>query len=124
MRRMVILSLSPLILSACGEQFASRNAPGRPCTEISAGEYRDHLTRGAVGGTATISASGTVSMSNAPGVVHCATYSGTMKPCRRPDDYVIRYTLADGRAVHVLVPAGQQYRFRIGATPTTCEIVT
>ncbi|HWK35044.1 hypothetical protein [Sphingomonas sp.] len=96
---------------------------GRPCPEISAADYAAAIARGATSATASISASGTASITTGPGIVHCATYPGALKPCRRPTDYVIRYALPDGRTVHVMVAAGQQYRFRVGATPTTCEIV-
>lgn len=116
----VVLALG---LAGCGEPFASPTAAGTPCPEISAAEHATALAAGAASGTASISASGTVSLTNGPGVVHCATFNSTLKPCRRPVDYVVRYTLADGRVMHVMVKAGQQYRFRIGATPTTCEIV-
>jgi hypothetical protein len=46
-----------------------------------------------------------------------------MRPCRRPNDFVIKRQLSDGEVVYNLVPAGKQHRFRAAAQPTPCEIV-
>jgi hypothetical protein len=112
-----------LALASCGPSYAPPNAPAIPCPQISAAEYDAALAAGAAHATATISASGMVSMETGAGSVHCATYQSSMRPCRRPNDFAIRYTLANGEVVHVHVPAGEQYRFRVQAQPTTCEIV-
>lgn len=52
-----------------------------------------------------INAGGMVSMETGPGVVHCATYQSAMRPCRRPNDFVIRYSVSNGEEIHVRVPA-------------------
>lgn len=111
------------LLSACGPSFAPHNAPGVACPIISGAEFDDAMRAGATAATATVDANGVVSLDVGPGAVRCATYRTAMKPCVRPNDFVIRYTLSDGEQVFVRVPAGSQYRFRIGATPTPCEIV-
>lgn len=111
------------LLAACGPTYAPPNAPAIPCPQISAQEYDAAIAAGAARATASISANGMVAMETGPGSVHCATYQSSMRPCRRPVDFVIRYTLASGEVVHVRVPAGDQYRFRVQAQPTTCEIV-
>ena len=46
-----------------------------------------------------------------------------MRPCRRPNDYVIEYTQADGAKFYVQVPANTEYRFNVNAIPNTCQIV-
>jgi hypothetical protein len=124
MQRATLKSLVLAIaLTACGSSYAPPNAPSIPCPQISAAEYESAIEAGAARGDARIHASGMVSLENGPGVVHCATYSSAMRPCRRPNDYVIRYTLENGDALHVRVPAGEQYRFSVSARPTTCQIV-
>ncbi|WP_326525389.1 hypothetical protein [Sphingomonas sp.] len=126
MRRTTLLiyvAAGGCLVAGCGEPFASIHAPGRPCTAITAADHAAAIAAGAASGTASVSAGGTVSLSNGPGVVHCATFKSPLKPCRRPSDYVIDYTLADGSKAFVKVPANQQYRFRLAAAPTTCEFV-
>ncbi|MBM3129487.1 MAG: hypothetical protein FJ009_12775 [Chloroflexi bacterium] len=118
---LVVLALA---LSACEPAYAPPDAPGIPCPQISAAEYDAAIKAGATRATATISADGIVSMETEPGTVQCATFRSSMRPCRRPNDFVIRYTLANAQIVHVRVPAGEQYRFRVQAQPTPCEIVT
>ncbi len=110
-------------LGACGPSYAPPNAPAIACPQISAADYDAAVAAGAARASATINQSGMVSMETGPGSVHCATFRSSMRPCRRPVDFVIRYTLASGDALHVRVPAGEQYRFRVQAQPTPCEIV-
>ena len=112
-----------IALVACGPNYAPPNAPARACPQISVAEYDAAIAGGAASATATISASGMISMQAGPGIVHCATYQSSMRPCRRPNDFVIRYSLADGEQIFVRVPAQKQYRFRVQAQPTPCEIV-
>ncbi|MCX7841206.1 MAG: hypothetical protein N2559_17345 [Anaerolineae bacterium] len=120
MMAFVVLGLA---LGACEPAFAPPDAPALPCPQISAAEFDAALKAGATGAIATINADGTVAMETGPGSVQCATYRSPLRPCRRPNDFVIRYTFADGRVVHVRVPAGTEYRFRLQAQPTPCEIV-
>ncbi len=124
MQRAMLTSLIlVLMLTACGPSYAPPNAASIPCPQISAAAYDAAIEAGAASGSARIHENGMVSLENGPGEVHCATYSSAMRPCRRPNDYVIRYTLESGEALHVRVPAGEQYRFNVGARPTTCQIV-
>lgn len=113
----------PGACSVRAELRAPPNAPAIACPQISAVEYDAAIAAGAAHATATVSQSGMVSMGMGPGRVHRATYRSSMRPCRRPNDFVIRYALAEGEEVHVRVPAGEQYRFRVQAQPTSCEIV-
>ena len=121
MRALVISAL--LALSACGPSWAPPNAPAHACETISEAEFLQAIEAGAARGDAEIHSSGMVSLNNGPGTVHCATYNSTMKPCRRPNDYVIRYTTETGDALFVRVPANEEYRFNVGARPHTCQIL-
>lgn len=122
------MRLSPLIiaasaLTACGPSYAPANAPSRPCPEINEAAFNTALDNGAARGDATIHTSGTVDMRFGPGVTHCATFSSALRPCRRPNDLVIRYAVEGGQTLFVHVPAGADYRFHASARPTTCQIV-
>jgi hypothetical protein len=121
MRALVIPAL--LLLGACGPSWAPPNAPARACETISEAAFNQAIEAGAARGDAEIHSSGMVSLNNGPGVVHCATYTSAMKPCRRPNDYVIRYTPEAGEALFVRVPANEEYRFNVRARPHTCEIL-
>jgi len=112
-----------IAVSACGPTYAPPNAPALPCPQISLEEAEAALRAGAARGTARVYENGTVWLDNGPGIRHCATFTTAMRPCRRPNDYVISYTFPDETVIHVRVPANEQYRFRVGARPTTCEIV-
>ena len=91
---------------------------------ISAAEFDAAIAAGAARASARIAANGTVSMETGPGAKQCATFrNSTIRPCRRPNDFVIRYEPPDSEAFHVLVPAGEEYRFRIQNLPNTCEIL-
>jgi hypothetical protein len=118
------LSLAFAALSACGPAWAPPNAPAHACAIISAAEYEAAIAAGATRATARIGADGMVSMETGPGAKQCATFrNSTIRPCRRPNDFAIRYEPADSEAFHVLVPAGEEYRFRIQNLPNTCEIL-
>lgn len=123
--RKSILQITVLMapLTGCGPAWAPPNAPAVACPRISANEFDAAIKAGATSANAVISRSGMVAMKTGAGVKYCATYQSTLRPCLRPEDFVIRYTLANGEIVHVRVPAGRQYRFRVQAQPTTCEIV-
>jgi len=111
-------------VAGCGPTYAPPNAPARACPSISAAEFDAAIRAGAARATASVSENGIVSMDTGPGVVQCATFGGTaMRPCRRPNDFVIRYSLASGETVYVRIPSGAEYRFRVQAQPTPCEIV-
>ena len=119
MRRGIVAGL--IMLAGC-DGFVGPRAPGAACPEITPTRFAELVAGGATQGEATISADGTSSIVIGPGVVHCA--SGPLpRACRRPNDFVIRYVLADRSRVQVHVPAGSQYPLRAGARPTTCEIV-
>jgi hypothetical protein len=115
--------IGAFLLTSCGPSFAPLNTPGRPCTEIGVAEFEAALAAGAARADARIAANGTVTINTGPGVVHCATFRSSARPCRRPNDFVIRYVLPDGAVTHVLVRANEQYRFRVMARPTNCEVV-
>jgi len=111
-------------LGACGPSWAPPNAPSMPCATITQAEYEAAIDAGAARATARIHEGGMISMDTGPGVVHCATYSGsTIRPCRRPVDFVINYTTAEGDTIYVRVPANEEYRFRSGNRPHTCEVL-
>lgn len=121
MRALVVPAL--LALSACGPSWAPPNAPAHACATISEAEFNQALEAGAARGDAETHANGMVSLNNGPGAVHCATYTSTMKPCRRPNDYVIRYATAEGETLYVRVAAGEEYRFNVRNRPHTCEVL-
>ncbi len=110
-------------LMACGPSYAPVSAVGRPCPEITQADFDAALANGAARGDARIRSSGMVDIRFGPGVVHCATYNSSMKPCRRPNDLVIRYEIDGDQTRYVRVPANSQYRFKVANRPTTCEIV-
>lgn len=115
--------LAAALLAGCGPAWAPPNAPAHACATVNETEFNQALATGAARGDAQIHASGMVSLNNGPGVVHCATYSSTMRPCRRPNDYVIRYATEEGGALFVRVPANEEYRFNVRGRPHTCEIL-
>lgn len=112
-----------LFVSACGPSWAPPNAPTTPCAIIGEAAYRAAREAGAAHGRAVIREGGMVTLDNGPGVVHCATYASAMKPCRRPNDYVIEYQPPDAATFYVLVPANAEYRFNVQSLPNTCQIV-
>jgi hypothetical protein len=119
--RRVFVAVGLTGLAGCGG-FAGPHAKGEPCPEISEARFAALVEAGATRADATVHASGMIDMTTGPGVVQCA--SGPQpRACRRPNDLVIRYTMTDGARRHVQVPAGKQYRFRVAARPTSCEIV-
>ena len=122
MRRLFWL-LAVGFVAGCSPSYAPANAPSRPCPEIDAVAFEAALADGAARGDATIYPSGTVDLRFGPGVVHCATFTSALRPCRRPNDLVIRYMAEGGQTRYVRVEAGSQYRFHAGARPTTCQIV-
>ena len=112
------------LVAGCGPSYAPANAPSRPCPEIDETAFDVALAAGAARGDATVYPSGTVDLRFGPGVAHCATFNSAIRPCRRPNDLVIRYTFEDGSQTRfVRVEAGRQYRFHTNARPTTCQIV-
>lgn len=117
------LAFALALLSACGPSWAPPNAPTRPCETIDAAAFNAAREGGAAVGRARIHESGMVSMDIGPGVSHCATYTSTMRPCRRPNDLVIEYTQVNGELLYVRVPANTEYRFNVQAVPNTCQIV-
>lgn len=117
-------SLALALLTACGPSYAPANAPSRPCPEISEADFQAALDEGAARGDATIYRSGTVDLRFGPGIEHCATWRSSMRPCRRPNDLVIRYDFEDGSQTrYVRAAAGREYRFHPSARPTTCQII-
>lgn len=110
-------------LVACGPTYAPANAPSRPCPQVTQSEFEAALASGAARGDARVHASGIVETTFGPGAVHCATFRRRPRTCRRPVDLVMRYAFDGGEPVYVRVPAGSQYRFNVGAEPTTCRIV-
>jgi hypothetical protein len=64
------------------------------------------LSQGATRADAEIGANGIVSMTTGPGVGQCATFgASTVKPCRQPNDFVIRCQTAENDTLFVHVPA-------------------
>lgn len=121
--RFASMAFGLALLAACGPAWAPPNAPTRPCDTIDAAAFNAARENGAAVGRARIYESGMVSLDTGPGVQHCATYNSTMRPCRRPNDYVIEYTQGDGEKFYVRIPANTEYRFNVRAAPNTCQIV-
>lgn len=121
MRRAV--SALVVALAACGPAWAPPDAPTTPCAIIDEAGYRAAREDGAAHGRADVYANGTVNLVMGPGVVHCASYSSAMRPCRRPVDFVIEYRQAGQPTFYVRVPANAEYRFNVHAAPNTCQIV-
>lgn len=121
--RRAALAWMAAVLTACGPAWAPPNAPTTPCETVSESEYNAAREAGAVVARARVHESGMVDMTTGPGVVHCATYSSTMRPCRRPKDLVIAYEQEGAETFYVLVPANAEYRFNVRAAPNTCQIV-
>ncbi|MBL8544954.1 MAG: hypothetical protein JNL81_00735 [Hyphomonadaceae bacterium] len=117
------LALAVVALAACGPAWAPPNAPTRPCDIVDAAAFNAAREGGAAVGRARIHDNGVVSLTTGPGVQHCATYNSSMKPCRRPNDYVIEYTQTDGGIFYVHIPANTAYRFNVRAAPNTCQII-
>ncbi len=118
-----LIGLASLTLAACGPGFSPASAPGEPCPEITEAEFNAFSKTGSAKAVAKVSEAGIIDMTTGPGQVQCASGNGAAKPCRRPNPLVIRYEFANGSSVHVRVPAETEYRFRVGAQPTSCEIV-
>jgi hypothetical protein len=112
-----------LAIGGCGPAYAPPDAPARACPAITAEDYDARKAAGAAYATAKVRADGSVWMATGPGVVHCATFRSAMKPCRRPNDFVIRYELADETLAFVMVPKGETYRFNVRRGPVHCEIL-
>lgn len=126
MRRTLVwlgLALDMAALASCGPQRPPNNAPTRPCEIISEAAYNAAREAGAARGAARLHANGSVSLDNGPGVRRCASGPAALRPCRRPADYVIEYTKADGEKFFVRVPANTDYRFNVHAAPNTCQII-
>lgn len=121
--RKLLAGMTLLLLAACGPSFAPLNAPTVPCANISEAQYTTFRENGAAYAVARIHESGMVEMTAGPGVSHCATFNSSIRPCRRPNDFVIEYTLVDGSKHYVHVPANTEYRFVVSARPTTCQIL-
>lgn len=121
--RFASMACALALLAACGPQWARPDAPTRPCDVIDEAAFNEAREAGAAVGRARIYENGTVSLGNGPGITHCATYTSTMRPCRRPNDYVIEYTQVDGEKLYVRVPANTEYRFDVRAVPNTCQIM-
>lgn len=118
--RSVIWAVS---LAACGPAWAPPSAPSTPCEIVDEATATAAREAGAAFGRARIYENGVVDIRTGPGVQHCATYRSSMKPCRRPNDYVIEYTQTNGEIFFVRVPANTAYRFNVHAAPNTCQIV-
>ena len=121
--KVAAMTVGLALLSACGPAWAPASAPTRPCDTIDAAEFAAAREAGAAVGRAVIHENGTVSLDTGPGVRQCATYTSAMKPCRRPNDYVIEYSQTNGEAFYVRVPANTEYRFNVNAAPNTCQII-
>ncbi len=99
------------------------NGIPRACYAIDEAAYRAAIASGAASGTGTVNEAGVASLS-ASGTKHCGRYRGLgPKPCIRPVDFVIKYTVADGSIRFVRVPAGVAHRFNVNARPTPCELI-
>lgn len=121
--RGVALTL-PLALLGCGPAWAPADAPSRPCERIDRAGFEAAVSAGATRATADIGDGGVFSVTTGPGVVHCATAQGsTLKPCRRPNDFVIEVRQANQEPQFVRVPKNTEYRFRAGRGADICEIV-
>lgn len=121
MRRAVLALV--FAIAACGPAWAPPDAPTVPCPIIDEAGYRAAREDGAAHARADVYANGTVNLVTGPGVVQCARYSSTMRPCRRQVDFVIEYRQAGQATFYVRVPANAEYRFNVHAAPNTCQIL-
>ncbi len=95
----------------------------RACYAIDEAAYRAAIASGAAAGTGTINDAGISTLSTS-GTKHCTRFRGRgSKPCIRPVDFVIKYTVADESVHYVRVPAGVPHRFNAHARPTPCEVI-
>jgi hypothetical protein len=108
------------VLTSC-EPAISGTA--RACYAIDEAAYRAAIASGAAVGTGTINDAGISTLSTS-GTMYCKRFRGRgSKPCIRPVDFVIKYTVADESIRYVRVPAGVPHRFNAHARPTPCEVI-
>lgn len=106
-------------LAACGP--AVGGTP-KPCLPIDEAMFEAKVAGGAASARAELFADGTSNLVTS-GVQSCTKVSKAMKVCERQADFVIRYDVPSGPALHVLVPQNTPYRFNVHARPTTCELL-
>jgi hypothetical protein len=117
----VVLSVG--LLSSCGPQYAPPTAPSTACPAISESAFKAAKEAGATSAAAQISKSGIISMNTGAGVKHCSSFKGAKQVCRRPNDFVIHYKMADGSETFVRIPKDREYRLTIDRKPVPCEII-
>jgi hypothetical protein len=120
------LGLSLAIMTgaaACGPKFSPPNAPTTACPNISKTQFDDAVKAGATRARASINQSGIVSMTTYAGLVQCSSFKGSKQICRRPNDFVIQYTLPNKQMRFVLVPKNREYRLNQSRKPIPCEVL-
>ena len=120
--RLAAATVALSALSACGPSFAPADAPTRACERIDRAAFDAAIAGGAVHAVANL---GEISSIGKPtGVVHCATYSGsTLKPCRRPDDFVLEARMDGQEPFYVKIPKNTDYRFHANLGADFCKII-
>jgi hypothetical protein len=112
-----------ICVSACGPKFSPPNAPSTACPNISKTQFDDAVKAGATRARASVSQSGIVSMTTFAGLVQCSSFKGSKQICRRPNDFVVQYTLPNKQVRFVLVPKNREYRLNLNRKPIPCEVL-
>jgi hypothetical protein len=118
-----ILVASALALVSCGPKFSAPGSPSTACKNISKAQFDAAIDAGATRATASINAGGTVSMNTGMGTKQCSSFKGSKQICRRPNDFVIQYKLANDQIRYVLVPKESEYRLNTNRKPVPCETI-
>ena len=118
-----ILAASLFCLTSCGPSYSPVGAPSKVCQIITETGFKAAKKDGAASARARISKNGIVSMNIGMGINHCSSSKGANPICRRPNDFVIHYTLSDGRDTYVIVPKDTEYRLTINRKPIPCEVM-
>jgi hypothetical protein len=113
-----------LTLTSCGPKYSSPDAPATACRNISKAQFDAAVTAGAARAVAKISTADIVSMNTGSGVKHCSSFKGSKQICRRPNDFVIQYTLPNDQVRFVIIPKDREYRLNMNRKPIPCEVVT
>jgi hypothetical protein len=115
--------LSAGLLASCGPQYAPPSAPSSACPVISQAAFDAAKDAGATSATAKIRDNGIVTMNIGAGIKHCSSFTGSKQVCRRPNAFVIHYTMPNGGDTFVRVPKDREYRLNNNRKPVPCEII-
>jgi hypothetical protein len=118
-----LLVTCALALTSCGPSYSPPGSPSTACKSIGKAQFDAAIEAGATRATASIYASGVVSMNSGMGTKQCSSFKGSKQICRRPKDFVIQYTLANDQIRYVLVPKKTEYRLNMNRKPIPCETI-